>query len=202
MFLLTTAFLGLVILTYGLTMLFQLFFKVQLPTWKAFIAFVLIYLGLVLLSTDLRLVPPNKNEPGLKTILFQGNTIIIQSADDKWSNLNRYITPDTIINENINTDYNVIFGKGTLDFSMYKLEKNNTFIEVNIVGSKTDLIINKNTPLKIYFNPAMAFISYPDGKMVTPLKKYVYATPAYNDNVNAIIIRTNVVFSVLNIIEK
>lgn len=203
MFLLTSAFLGLVVLTYGLTMLFQLFFKVQLPTWKAFVALILIYVGLVLLSTDLRLVPPNKHEPGLKTVLFQSNTIAIQSSEERWSTqLNRYYSPDTIFNNNINTDYNIIFGKGNLDFSNYKIDRSNIFIEANYVGSRGEIVINRNTPVKIYFHPAMAIISFPDGKLITPLKKNIYVSPAYNDNISAIILRIHVAFSMVNIVEK
>ncbi|MCB1160738.1 MAG: hypothetical protein H7A25_21815 [Leptospiraceae bacterium] len=204
MFLFTSTFLGLVVLTLGITLLFQTFFKIKLPSVKALLAFILIYFGIALMATELRFIPSKKNEPDLKTIIFQENTIVMHNNPEaiKTIDLSQFPNPNFEFSNKLNTDYNIIFARGTLDFNSYKIDRGNIYLEVNSAFSKSEIIIRKNMAIRIIINPAFAIVSYPDGKAATPLKRSIYYSSAYSHNTYAITIRANVTFSSLNIIEK
>lgn len=201
MFLLTSTFLGLVILTYGVTMFFQLFFKVYLPSWKALLSFVLMYLGMVLMATDLRFLP---SEHDLRTIIFGEKTLVAQNPKAPTPiKRDAYTNPYLEINRKINTDYNIIFAKGTIDFSEYRITRGNIYIEINVVAAGGRIIAPKDLPIRIIINPSLAIVRFPpNGRLLTPFKTNVYKTPAYDHDARAITIKANIAFAGLDIIEK
>lgn len=177
MFLFSALFLGIVVTAFGLDLAFKVLFKVTLPTKKALGAFVLIYIGIVFMSGDVRLGP----DP-------PGNVIIFK---------------EQIVNAmNPNLDYSVYFAKGTIDFSSMPIERGNIFIECNTLFAKETIVLRSDSSARIIINPSMGLVRYPDGRMTVPFFKNIYATKSYDDNAKAITIKTNLAFGILEIIER
>ncbi len=178
MFLLTGTFIGLVILIYGFTMLLELFFKVKFPTVKTLISVSTIYLGAAIMSTDLRFF---SGEYQQNTVIFMENTLMATES---------------------NRDYHVVFAKGNIDFTQMKTDKGNIYVEVNTVLAKTVIYVKSDMPVRIIYHPSIAYVRYPDGRGIFPIKKTAYKTPKWDDNAKAITIRINIAFGLVDIIER
>jgi predicted membrane protein len=177
MFLFSATFVGVVILTIGITQLFKHVFKVQLQSYKALFAFVLIYLGIVVMSGDVKFGP----EPQANTILFRELTL---NATDP------------------NADYGVYFARGTFDYTTMPMDRGNIYIESNTLFAKHTMILKGDAAMRIIINPSICVVKFPDGRVTIPFFKTVFKTRSYDDNAKAVTIKSNVVFGSIEIVER
>ncbi|MEM7183134.1 MAG: hypothetical protein AAF518_19645 [Spirochaetota bacterium] len=158
------------------------------------------------MATDLRFFPSKKDMKDLRTILFAEKAFVIVSNPVRKKDIlkeDAYRNPYLKLNKRINTDYNVIFAKGTIDFTQYKITRGNIYIETNLIASHGKIIVPKTSAIRIIVNPSLALVrSSPGNKILTPFKTNIFKTRNYSHDKDAITIKVNIAFALLDIIEK
>lgn len=173
-FIFSSFFWGAVIILIGLSIILNAVFNIKIPVFSIIIALIFIYLGLKILFGSF----------GIKT---SKNTVVFSSSDLKSSNKNE--------------EYNIIFGRGTIDLTDIDLEEKQLFYEINVVFGKADVLIDPNIPLIIKVSSVFAGAHLPDGN-VAAIGNNSYISPAYVKGEKFISIEMDAVFGELNIIEK
>lgn len=131
-------FWGILLVVLGASLIFKVIFNIQLPIFRIILAFVLIYFGFRVLFGNI-----NRDE--------NKNDIIFSEA--RVNNLN-----------NQNREYNVIFGKGTFDFTNIEFNGNQPQpIELNTVFGNSVVRLNKDIPVKVKGETVFANLKFPNG---------------------------------------
>jgi predicted membrane protein len=97
--------------------------------------------------------------------------------------------------------YDIVFGKGVIDLTDVKLEKETVKKEVNTVFGAAVIKINPEMPVKIVANSAFASTKFQDGNIIT-FGKYTYATKSFRETEKHLLVETNAVFGSLEIVNK
>ncbi len=173
-------FLGLILFVLGITIFIKVFFKIELPSQKALVAFVLIYMGFGLMGSNLRIFP---GKEVMNTILFGSQEIIVKD---------------------FKTDYKILFGNGNLDFSKTPLPKGASFVEIHSIFSIGNIVIDNTPTVKVIINPVFSLVKYPGNTNSFPLIRRLYRPAVTQKKVlpRFLIIKINSIFGVINIIES
>lgn len=99
--------------------------------------------------------------------------------------------------DQLEREYNTVFGKSVIDLTTLDPEKTQP-LELNTVFGFTSLIVDPKIPLKIQVNAAFSGVTLPDGTVLA-FGKYSYKTPGWTPTANAVNIEANVVFGGLEI---
>jgi len=172
-FLFSSFFWGSVVILIGLSIILNAVFNIKIPVFSIIIALVFIYLGLRILFGSF----------GIKT---SRNTVVFSSNDIKSSNKNE--------------EYNIIFGKGSIDLSNIELDDEHLDFEVNVVFGRADVMIDPAKPFIIKVSSVFSGAHLPDGN-VAAIGNNSYVSPGYVKGQKYISVNADVVFGALNIIE-
>lgn len=167
-------FIGSLLIVFGISAILRSF-NIDIPIFRVFFAFLLIYLGVSLLLGQ-RL-----------TFVGNENTTIFNES---------YYNLEKIKNKEIN----IIFGKGVVDLSNYNHEKNIlNDLEINSIFSTTEIRISRDTPVKISASSAFASVTMPDKGSIV-FGETTYKTSGKMNNRDCLNIKANSVFGSINII--
>lgn len=95
--------------------------------------------------------------------------------------------------------YNIIFGRGTLDLSA--LSAGGAKTELNTIFGSGAIEIGPEIPVRIHVNTAFAGATMPDGNTIS-FGDYLYKSPDYREGQPFLEIEANVVFGALTIQQK
>lgn len=172
-FLFSSFFWGAVIIIFGLSIILNAVFHIKIPVFSIIIALIFIYLGLKILFGSF----------GIKT---SRNTVVFSTSDMKCRNKNE--------------EYNIIFGKGSIDLSEIELDDEHLDFEVNVVFGRGDVMIDPAKPFIVKVSSVFSGAHLPDGN-VAAIGNNSYISPGYVKGQKYISVRADVVFGELNIIE-
>jgi len=170
-FISTSAFWGIVIILFGLSILLREVFHVHIPFVKIFFGMLLIYWGVKMIAGGFW-----KNN--------SSNTSVFGESDMQY--------------DSRHDDYDIIFGSGTVDLFKIETPTQNRKIEVSVVFGNGTLIINDSIPMKIEMNSVFG-ASVLEDKRINALGKTYNTTSAYREGQPYILLETNVVFGRLAI---
>lgn len=166
-------FWGILLLVIGASLIFKVVFNIELPIFRIVIAFILIYLGIRILIGNI------SNNGDKNDIIFTEKKI--SSLDQK------------------NKEYNVIFGKGTFDFTDIDFSGNQPVaIEFNTVFGSSEVRLNKDIPVKIKGETVFANISMPNGN-TTFFGETTYLGEQFEENQPYLYIEASAVFGNIEI---
>ena len=161
---------GIIFIFIGITLIAKVFFKVDFPVFKILFALFFVYIGF--------------------KILFGSFSSIKSSGDGSNA-----IFSETVINGNIEDggEYNAIFGKIKLDLRDIELQSGVTKISINSVFGGAEIILDKNTPLKIKSDVVFGEIRLPEGKS-GGFGTSGYKSPDYEKEDKQLYLELNAVF--------
>lgn len=165
-------FWGVFLIVIGILALLRTALNIHFPLFRTVLGLFLIYLGISILTGGFA-IPRDKN-----TVLFE----------------NRDIRVDT------SGDYNVIFGRSTVDLTGLSPE-NSPRVEVDSIFADTVVRIKRDSPVRVEMSSAFASGSLPDGT-VSPFGERVYSTPSVKQGDNYISVKANTVFGALNVVAE
>jgi len=102
---------------------------------------------------------------------------------------------------NYSEKYNILFGKGVLDFSNISLTNASIKAEINTIFAAGTIKINPALPTEIIVSSAFSGAKMPDGNVVS-FGKYTYKTSNFKPEENHLTIQANIVFAGLQIVGK
>jgi predicted membrane protein len=137
----SSLFWGLVLIIIGISLVIKIVFNIDFPIFKLIIAFVLIYLGIRILT--------GRDWLSHESRTYDQNTVFSERSYNTIEN---------------NKEYNVVFGK-----SVFRIPDNpdslneRPFVKINTVFGETILEVPKNMNIKIDANAAFSDIRFPNG---------------------------------------
>lgn len=167
-----SAFWGVLLIIIGALAILKTVLNISIPIFRITLALVLIYMGISLLVGG-------SGWPILHNmVLFEDRRIPITQADG---------------------EYNIIFGKGTIDLSPLGAQTGD--IETNVIFAHGQLLVDPKVPAKIDLHSAFGQARTPDGALVT-FGEHVYKTAAYRESEQHLNIKASVVFGALEVVEE
>jgi predicted membrane protein len=167
--------LGIIFIIIGISFIAKVFFKVDFPVFKILLALFFIYLGFRILFGSFGAVKINH---GSNNAVFSESTIRGEIQDGG--------------------EYNAIFGKVTVDLREIELKEGITKIHVNAVFGGAEILMDKNTPIKIKSDVVFGGINLPDGKS-GGFGTSGYISPGAEDSTNVIHLEANAVFGGIDV---
>ncbi len=171
-FIFSQVFWGLFLVLLGVSFILKVLFHLDIPVFRLFVSFLLIYMGLRVLTGGFGCERNSRN------MIFNDYQFRV-TADG---------------------EYNVIFGRGVVDLTGYQVDAN-TRIKINTIFGSGLVKLDPAQPLKIKVNSAFAGAKMPDGNMIS-FGEYNYQTPAVKDDQPYGIMEVNVVFGELQMTES
>jgi predicted membrane protein len=168
-------FWGAILILLGISVILRVVLGIHFPIFRLLIAILVIYFGIRLLIG----APLCKVNRGAGTVMFKESRIEATTAGK----------------------YDIVFGKGVIDLTDVKLEKETVKKEVNTVFGAAVIKINPEMPVKIVANSAFASTKFQDGNIIT-FGKYTYATKSFRETEKHLLVETNAVFGSLEIVNK
>ena len=161
---------GIIFIFIGISFIAKVFFKIDFPVFKILIALFFIYLG-------------------FKMLFGSFGSVHIGSGS------NNAIFSETVINGNIDDggEYNAIFGKVRVDLRDIQLQPGITKIQVNAVFGGAEVLLDKNTPVKIKSDVVFGGVNLPDGKS-GGFGTSGFKSPEYDSGEKQLYIEANAVF--------
>lgn len=172
-FIFSSFFWGAVIILFGLSIILNAIFNIKIPVFSIIIAMIFIWLGLKILFGAF----------GVKTTK---NTVVFSEGTLKVSEKNE--------------DYNIVMGKGTIDLTEIEISEDSPNIEINVVFGKADVTIDSSKPIIMKVSSVFAGAHLPGGN-VAAIGNNSYATPYYDRSKPHLVVKADVVFGELNIID-
>jgi hypothetical protein len=179
-FLFNQVFWGVLLILMGIAVIIKVVFQVNIPLGRLFFAFILIYIGIWFLMGG---------KWGWQSKV-DGNTVIFSES------LINVTQPN-------GQEYNCIFGKGIFDLTGVILNQEGiTRLKVNTIFGSGVIKLNPDIPAKIVFDSPFASVQLPNGNNITFGSNYTYATRSYQENKGYLLMKADVVFGSLEIIES
>jgi predicted membrane protein len=158
-------FWGGVLIVLGLLAIVKAVFHLNISLFRIGFALLIIYMGVSMLLSRPHFDVENN------TVLFGDRQLFLAEQDE----------------------YNVIFGRGSLDLSALNNQERTRQIGINVVFGEGEIKINPDLPMKIKVSSFLAMAELPDGNQVT-MGEYTYQTPSYAEDPARIQVEANVVF--------
>lgn len=147
-FIFSQVFWGIFLILLGVSFILKVLFHLDIPVIRLFISFILIYMGLRVLTGGFGWERNHRN------IIFNDYQFKVKADGD----------------------YNIIFGQGVVDLTGYEVDAN-TRIKINVIFGSGLVKLDPAQPLKIKVDAAFAGAKMPDGNMIS-FGEYSYQTPA------------------------
>lgn len=176
-FIFTGIFWGIFFLILGITIILKTFFNIDIPFFRIFIALFFIWIGLKILIGGGPLFKSSKNG------------VIFGEARIDAGNI-----------ENLKDEYNIIFGRGIIDFTKIELKNTNNEIKINTIFANSRIKLNSEIPVVINTDSAFARIKFPD-KTITSFGSYSYKTESFNEEKPHLKVKIDVVFGSVDIVD-
>jgi len=176
-FLFNQVFWGVLLIILGITVIIKVLFHINIPLGRIALAFILIYIGIWFLIG------------GKFGWRQSGNTVVFNDSQIS-------------ITKPSNEEYNIIFGKGTMDLTGVVLAKGVTKVKLNTVFGGGVIKINPDIPMKIVIDSPFAAAKLPDGNNVTFGSGYTYQTKSFQEGQDYLLIEADVVFGGLEVQEN
>lgn len=171
-FIFSQVFWGIFLILLGISFIFKVLFHLDIPVFRLFVSFILIYMGLRVLTGGFGCERNSRN------MFFN----------------------DYQFKVNTDGEYNIIFGRGVVDLTSYQADAN-TRIKINTIFGSGLVKLDPAQPLKIKVNSAFAGARMPDGNMIS-FGEYTYQTPAVKEDQPYGKMEVNVVFGELQLTES
>ncbi len=167
-------FWGLAFVAVGVWIMVRRYVPVNIPLIRIIVALFFVWLGVHIL---------------LRGPMFRDrNTIVFSDTRMDWSADSR------------SNDYNIIFGRGSVDLSGLSPAGGSVYKEVNVIFGTGTLRVNPAVPLQIDMTGVFGTVRSPDGYAVS-FRDRVYTTPAFKPGADAVRIKATAVFGTLYIEE-
>ena len=163
-------FWGLILIVIGLSIIFRIFFDINV--FRIVIAIVFILIGIKILIGK-----PVLHASGNENDVFFGEKMISSMPEDGMT-------------------YNTVFGKTTYDFRDIKLEGEDARITISTVFGSTDIILPPSVPVKIKAEAAFAEARMPNHNTVA-FGSIIYVSDNVSDTASVLEIEAHVVFGAL-----
>ena len=172
-FMFTGVFWGLLLILVGIAAILRNF-DINIPIFRLIFGFFLIYFGISLLVGG----PLFTVDGG--PVIFSDTDIVVTDAEDD--------------------QFDIIFRKGVIDLTAIKPEDEDLEFEIDTVFASTVVKINPDVPVKYEIESAFASAQMPDGNSIS-FGDYEYTSDSGEDDIHYIIIKGDVVFGSLEIVE-
>jgi predicted membrane protein len=169
-------FWGIILILIGISLIIKVVFKVDFPIGKVLFAFFFIYLGIKILIGNF----------GFQFFKTGPNDVVFGEAN--------YVHERFIPKEQ-----NVIFGRGVFDLRNISPATLPAQFHINTVFGNSDILVNKNLPVKIMIDAAFAGVTLPNDNS-TVFGSVSYQTPSYDDTKPSLKVKADAVFGGLRII--
>ena len=167
-------FFGILLILAGTALILRILFNIDIPVFKLLIAFILIYIGIRMLSGDF----------SIKNIHTGQNAVIFGETNFKG-------IPD-------NHEYTILFAQARIDLSDVKASDDLKSLKINTIFGESELIIRKDQSIRIKADAAFASARLP-GNKETSFGKVQYQTRS--DKI-MLEVESNVVFGEFRVLEK
>jgi predicted membrane protein len=174
-FLFGGVFWGIVLVLLGLSIIVRIVFNIHFPFFRILFALIIIYFGLKVLLGGFGVRAPK-------------NTIFFNESNVSAFNPN-------------NDDYNIVFGKGTIDLTNFQVSEKNSRVYVKTAFGAGTIKISSKVPTLIKVTSAFSDARMPDGNAIA-FGKYVYKNKSYHDSAACLKVNAKVIFGSLDIIEQ
>lgn len=170
-FMFSGLFWGILLILIGIAIIIKVFFKVEIPIFRLFFAFFFLYLGVSILIDGFG---PKKyiSEDGESTVMFQETEIT---------------------DEEIQKEYNVIFGKSVINLTNIDLRNESREIHINTIFGASEIFIHPDLPVIIQAESAFGESKLPNGNSVAFGSAH-YTSPNYRSDGFYLKIKASTVF--------
>lgn len=169
-------FIGILIILFGVGIIVNVIFHVQIPVFKILVGIFLIYLGL--------------------RIIF-GNWLF-------WGS-HHWRSGDAVFHHRVyrglsgdSTEYSAVFGKAVVDLRDIKLKEKITRVKVNAVFGGAEVILNPETPVRINAEAVFGGVRMPEN-MAGGLGSSYYQSKNFDETKNHLIVDATSVFGGMRI---
>ena len=167
-------FWGILLVLFGATIIVKAVFKINIPFFRIGFALLLIYFG--------------------AKILFGGAGFKADRNTTMFSDTKvEYLVPGS--------EYNVVFGKSTIDLSNIDISGGKEKIEISVIFGSGIVYINQEIPMKIKISTVFGDTKMPVGN-VSFFGDYIYKTGSYTEGEDYLRLDVDVVFGSVIIEEK
>jgi len=167
-------FLGILLILAGSAIILRILFNIDIPVFKLLVAFILIYIGIRMLSGDF----------SIKNIHTGQNAVIF--GETKFHGI-----PE-------NHEYTILFAQARIDLSDVEASDELKSLKINTIFGESELIIRKDQSILIKADAAFASARLP-GNNETSFGKVQYQSRSEKIMLE---VESNVVFGEFRVLEK
>lgn len=177
-FLFSRLFWGGIIVLFGLSIILNTLFKINIPLFKIVFALVLIYFGITMLVGSFR----SKTGSHKSADVFSSSTISVNAGS-------------------LEKEYSAVFGSQTIDFTQITDGADKT-VELNAIFGSQKVYVNENTKIKIKANAVFGQVSMPDNNTVSFGDGSYSQEPVHTLSAGTLFIDANAVFGEVRILKQ
>ncbi len=177
-FLFSRLFWGGIIILFGLSIILNAVFKINIPLFKIVLALFIIYFGVNMLLGSFK----SKSETGKATDVFSSSSIKVDPTS-------------------LNNEYSVVFGSQTIDLTEITdgADRN---VEINTVFGSQKVYINENAKVRVKASSVFGSVTLPDNNSVS-FGDYTYSQqPETTLSAGVLFIEANAVFGDIKIYKQ
>ncbi len=167
-------FWGVIIILIGLSIILKEVFHIHFPFLRVLFGVLLIYWGIKVIA-------------GNSWKSNKVNTTVFSTGGKHFSRQEK--------------EYNVVFGKGSIDLFKADAPAENTKLEMNVVFGSAELILNDSIPAMVQMNSVFGNVRSAD-RQTGGFGSGVFSTSAYSQDKPHYLIEANAVFGNINIESK
>jgi len=158
----------------GLAVILKHTLNIDIPVVRLFFALFLIYLGVQIILGGFR------RESRAANVVFDQRRVEVSNSDGQ---------------------YNVIFGKGTVDLTGVDFKDKDMTLEANTIFGASTVKISSTVPTMVKANAAFGNAKLPDGNAAA-VGTYLYKNKAYKEGKPCLTVNANVVFGEVEVVEQ
>lgn len=167
---------GVLIILFGLGIIVNVVFHVNIPIFKILFGLLLIYIGLKIILGN----------------WFPSPVIQKHSRDAVFNNRTYHGLPDN------SNEYNAVFGKAVIDLRGIELKEKITRIKINAVFGGAEVILDKNMPVRIKADAVFGGVQTPEN-VAGGFGAASYQSQDFDENKNYLLIDASSVFGGIEI---
>jgi predicted membrane protein len=165
-------FWGFFLILLGAAVILKAVFHIEVPVFK-------IFLGLLIIALGLRMLLGGFCRPK-SSIVFDEGTVRVHKSQK---------------------EYNIIFGKGSVDLQNLVPDEKTIRAEINTIFGAADVFIDPQIPARIRVNTAFGTVRLPDAQNAA-FGSYIYASKNYVKNQPHLEINITAIFGSAEIVQK
>lgn len=170
-------FWGLLLVLIGLSIIIKIVFNIDIPVFRVVIGFLLIYFGFQIIF-------------GSSFLFRRRRAVQPRQTPNREYNLQRD-----------NNEYNVIFGRSTIDLTDRRDLTRDTFLEINVIFGSALVYIDPTIPMQIEINTVFGDASLPE-KRFAVLGQEKYRTGAKDYVGSVLYLKISCIFGSVQMVEK